>query len=99
MANKNGHGGVRPGSGRKSKAEELGLAELLNDAWPPDKQRACIRKLAQDAVSPMAAVRHPARLMLFSYAFGKPKERHEVEHAGEIVQIVEVMFTKADDGE
>lgn len=98
MATKNGHGGARPGSGRKTKAEILGLHELLTDAVPPAKQKEICRKLAQDALSPTPAVRHPARVLLLSYLYGKPTERHELTGAdgSDIKQIIEVIFTKAD---
>lgn len=81
MANGKNHGGARPGSGRKTKAEILGLAELIDEAWPPADQKAVIRKLARDCNNPSFAVRHPARILLLSYKFGKPTEKHELTGA------------------
>lgn len=78
----NNHGGARPGAGRKTKAEILGLAELIDEAWPPADQKKVIRKLSRDALSSTPAICHPARTLLLAYKFGKPTERHEVTGAG-----------------
>lgn len=76
----NGHGGKRPNSGRKSKAEELGLAALIKASWPEEEQRKAIKKLAQDCNDSEFHVRHESRKLLLAYTFGKPTEKHE--HAG-----------------
>ena len=70
------NGGARPGAGRKTKAEILGLAELIDSAWPTDKQKAVIKKLAQDCTDKDFHVRHEARKLLMAYKFGKPTEKH-----------------------
>lgn len=74
------NGGARPGAGRKTKAEILGLAELIDEAWPRAKQQAVIKKLAQDCTDDDFHTRHEARKLLLAYKFGKPTEKHE--HTG-----------------
>src|ERR1051326_5162264 len=77
---KPGNPGGRKGSGRKSKAEELGLEKLLQDCWSEKDRKACITKLAEDAKSDDFKIRHPSREMLFSYAYGRPKIQADVNH-------------------
>jgi hypothetical protein len=68
-------GGRRPGAGRKSKAEEVGLKRLLSECWTQDQRRKCVRALADRASrGDMEAVK-----LLFSYTFGKPKESQELK--------------------
>lgn len=68
-------GGAKGRSGRKSKAEEQGLAALLDRVWTPSDREAVIRKLHTNAV----AGNEKAAAILLSYAYGKPTER--VEHS------------------
>lgn len=73
MAGIKGKGGQPGRSGRKSRAEELGLQALLDKCWTPEDREACLRRLAAKAnEGEMEAVK-----LLFSYAFGKPKEHVE----------------------
>jgi hypothetical protein len=73
-------GGVRPNSGRKSRAEEMGLAALLDKCWSVADREACIRSLAKQASQgDIDAVK-----LLLSYAFGKPKESVDVQQSGRI---------------
>jgi hypothetical protein len=75
------NGGVRPNSGRKSKAEELGMAQLLDASLPAgafERIAKNLFKLATGA-NPKAAV--AAGSLLLAYRFGKPTEKHE--HGGE----------------
>lgn len=51
------HGGKRNNAGRKSKAEEFGLAELLNTAWPKEKQIAALQHIAS-FIAPTLKVTH-----------------------------------------
>lgn len=69
-----GHGGKREGAGRKTKAAELGLQELLDTCWPLSDRQATIKKLASLANrGNLQAVQ-----ILMSYTYGKPKERVEL---------------------
>lgn len=74
------NGGKRPNSGRKSKAEELGLPVLIDSRLPQEKWGKVIDNLYGFAIgsNPKAAV--GAASLLLAYKFGKPTERHE--HAG-----------------
>lgn len=73
------HGGKRANSGRKSKAEEFGLAALLDKVWTDTNRAKVIRNLHRFAVSktPQAV---SAASLLFAYAYGKPTERHELSN-------------------
>jgi hypothetical protein len=64
-------------SGRKSKAEELGLQELLDTCWPLADRGTAIKKLA--ALSNRGNLQ--ALQILMAYTYGKPKERHEITGA------------------
>lgn len=83
------NGGRRPNSGRKSKAEELGLVALLDKCWTLQDREQCIRGLAKSANDPLSNDRMDATKLLMSYAFGKPKE--SVEHSGKDGQVFEVV--------
>lgn len=69
-------GGKKGRSGRKSKAEEMGLAALLGECWTMDSRRAVIRKLSDLAQQG----NDKAAALLLAYAYGKPTEKHE--HSG-----------------
>jgi len=75
---KNNKGGARAGSGRKTKAEILGLAALIDASWPVADQQKVLTKLAQDCTDIDFHTRHEARKLLLAYKFGKPKETHEL---------------------
>lgn len=74
------NGGSRPRSGRKSKAEEMGLMALLDKCWSKKDREDCILALALTASDPKSDDRMDAVKLLMSYAFGKPKEK--IEHGG-----------------
>jgi len=80
----NGHGGKRNGAGRKTKAEILGLAELIDESWPLDEQKKVLAKLANDCISADFHTRHEARKLLLAYKFGKPKETHDLNVLGRL---------------
>lgn len=70
-----GVGGKKGRSGRKSKAEEMGLANLLDRVWVIADREDVIRTLHMKALGG----NEKAAALLLSYAYGKPKER--VEHS------------------
>lgn len=90
---KNNVGGARPGAGRKTKAQILGLAEMIDEAWPIPKQKEVIKKLAQDCLDDDFHIRQEARKLLLAYKFGKPTERHE--HTGLNSEPIKVDVTHA----
>jgi hypothetical protein len=66
----NGHGGARPGAGRKSKAQELKLFYLMAEAWPLSDRVAFLSVLAEKA----KAGDLDAGKVLLQYAYGRPRE-------------------------
>lgn len=74
------NGGVRPNSGRRSKAEEMGLPRLLEKCWTQEQREEVIEALHAQAVNGNI----PAAQLLLSYAYGKPTEKHEVNAGGSI---------------
>lgn len=71
---RSGSGGVRRNAGRKSKAEELGLAALLEECWTQDDRKDCITQLASKASDgDMESIK-----LLMAYAYGKPVDRKEI---------------------
>lgn len=77
-------GGKRVGAGRKSRAQELGLAELLDRAWPNAKRIKFFSELAKLAENPRTVQGMEAGKLLAAYTYGKPTERNEQEHSGSI---------------
>ena len=67
-------------SGRKSKADELGLQSLLDRAWPESKRVKFFSELAKLAETPRTPQGMEAGKLLAAYTYGKPTER--VEHSG-----------------
>lgn len=97
MAGKaNNHGGKRPGAGRKSKAEEMGLAALLNECFTDDSRRAVINSLIEDASSQVFAERDAARKLLLAYTFGQPSSKTELSTPEPLQQEIVVRFVKSD---
>lgn len=74
-------GGKRAGAGRKTKAQELGLAEIIDSVWTIPKQKNVLKQLVNDCSSSDFHQRHEARKLLLSYKFGKPTERKEITGA------------------
>lgn len=79
------HGGARPNAGRKKKAVEQGIADLMSESFPMEDRHRVVRALyfkAEEGDSKAAA-------LLFAYTYGKPKE--SVEHSGEIKSGIPVL--------
>lgn len=74
-----GVGGKKGRSGRKSKAEELGVQEWFDKNLPDSARVAIVKNLVRIAKGQDDKAAVSAATMLFSYTFGKPKER--VEHS------------------
>lgn len=70
------HGGRRANAGRKSKAEELELAGLLDRVWTLQDREDVIRALHARAIDG----NEKAASLLFAYAYGKPPERIQHEN-------------------
>lgn len=80
MVAKGQRGGARPNSGRKSKAEELGLVALLDKCWSQTEREKCIRALAKKAKDPLSRDFMESAKLLLAYCFGKPTEKHELSN-------------------
>lgn len=81
-----GRGGRRPGAGRKSRAEELGLQQLLAECITVAQRKKMLRELAKDAISKDFEVREPSRKLALAYLYGTPKQM--VELSGEMPLLV-----------
>lgn len=73
-----GVGGKKGRSGRKSRAEELGLKELLEDAFSSKDRKLVVENLCSIAKGDDAKAAVSAATLLFGYTFGKPTEKHEL---------------------
>lgn len=71
-------GGYRPGSGRKSKSEELKLAEKLQDA--SDEIIAMMKQMAMNGDKDMIK-------LYMGYMYGNPKVKTENETSMEITSV------------
>jgi hypothetical protein len=80
MAGVKGKGGQAGRSGRKSKAEEMGLSALLESAFTLQDRRDVIQNLTSIAKGDDLKAAVSAASLLLGYAFGKPTEKHE--HSG-----------------
>lgn len=82
-------GGKRDGSGRKSKAEEMGLPALIEEEIGVEGQRAIIQKLFAKAKE--GSYKH-MELLLY-YIYGKPQDHVDVTTAGDKIESVkEIIF-------
>jgi hypothetical protein len=92
MAGVKGNSGGKKGrSGRRPKAEEMGLVALLNKCFTPADREECIMKLAEDCLSSDFHERNESRKLLLAYTFGKPTEKHE--HSGADGDAIEIVIT------
>src|SRR4051794_18273521 len=75
---KGNRGGAKGRSGRKSKAEEMGLQALLDKCWTQADREKCLKVLAGNAkLGDMESIK-----LLMSYAYGKPVDRKEIAGKG-----------------
>lgn len=72
-------GGARPGSGRKSKADEIKLVEMMDSILTPQE---AWEKLAEFAQTDIVALK-----LWMEYRFGKPKQQVDVTTNGDSVNI------------
>lgn len=73
MAGIKGKGGQKGRSGRKTRAEELGLPRMLTECWKQSQRREVIEALHLAALTGSV----PAAALLMAYAYGKPTEKIE----------------------
>jgi hypothetical protein len=75
-------GGSREGSGRKTKAEELGLPKLIEEVIGLAGKKELIRKIYAQATEG----KEGSQKLLMEYIFGKPSEHIRLD--GELSQVV-----------
>lgn len=78
-----GHGGPRPNSGRKSKAEEMGLPKLIEEVIGVDGKKELVEKIFEKAKG--GSFLHAQ--MLMHYMYGKPQDNIDITSGGEIIAI------------
>lgn len=74
---KGNSGGKKGRSGRKSKAEEMGLKALLDKCFTQADRETLIKNLVKEARRAPLMNMEAAKLLL-AYTFGKPVEKHEL---------------------
>ena len=88
MGVKGQSGGKKGRSGRKSKADEMGLVSLLDECWTLAQRKECIRKLATLAgEGDMDAIK-----LLMAYTYGKPKESVDLNHHMKAMPVLNVVI-------
>jgi hypothetical protein len=78
-----GHGGPRPNSGRKSKAEEMGLPKLIEEVVGEVGKREVIQNIFEKAKG--GSFLHAQLLM--HYMYGKPQDNLDITSGGEVIAI------------
>lgn len=82
------NGGARPGSGRKSRGEELGLSELIDKCVTEKQQQDLIMLLFKEAME--GSYKH---MQLFlAYKFGRPSQFVDLTTKGGPINQHEVVF-------
>lgn len=83
------HGGQRNGSGRKSKAEEMGLPALIEEVIGEEGKRFLIQKIYSKANE--GSYLHQQLLM--HYIFGKPGDSVDITSKGQQIEgVKEIIF-------
>lgn len=83
-----GHGGSRKGSGRKSRAEEMGLPLLVEQVIGDQGKRDLLTKIHEQAKA--GSFNHQQLLM--QYIYGKPQDKLDVTTGGEKIETKEIIF-------
>jgi hypothetical protein len=83
-----GWGGSRRGSGRKSKAEEMGLPALIEEVIGTQGKRALIEKINEQAKA--GSFNHQQLLM--QYIYGKPQDDIDITTNGKDIASKEIIF-------
>jgi hypothetical protein len=77
-------GGVRPGAGRKSKAEEFGLTEKMDSIGKTDE---VLKSLYMIATNDKHKMQVEAQKLWLAYRLGKPQDNIDLTSNGEAVVI------------
>src|SRR5262245_54338393 len=79
-------GGRRKGSGRKAKEVEIELSKLLDAGWSLEEREKAISVFASRA----AEGDLNAFQLLLAYSYGKPTERYQHSHEGDLTFEVDI---------
>lgn len=82
--NENGHGGLRNGAGRKSKAEELELSAMIDEIAGEDGKKEILKKIIDQAKT--GSYKHQELFM--AYYFGKPNQKLDVTSKGKEISTI-----------
>lgn len=80
------HGGARAGSGRKTKAEILGLAEMLSSCISQEDEMAMWKMVKDEAISKKNI---GAAQFYIAYKYGKPTET--INQKSDITQVIKLI--------
>lgn len=86
-------GGKREGSGRKSKAEELGLPALIEEVIGEQGKKDLVAAIHKKAKSGS----FPHQQLLMHYIYGKPQEKIDVTSKGEEIRAFTLNVKPDDD--
>lgn len=78
------NGGKRPGAGRKTKAEEMGLPLLIEECIGEEGKRLLIQAIKKQALK--GSFMHQQLLM--QYIYGKPTDHVDHTSGGETIKTV-----------
>ncbi len=91
--NNNNHGGKRENSGRKTKAEEMGLPKLIEDVIGEKGKKALVQKLYDKAVTKGDV---KAITLLMAYIFGKPSDSGTLPVSEDDIESITINYIKPD---
>ena len=85
----NGHGGARPGAGRATRAEVMGLPMLIEDVIGEQGNIDIIKKIFEQAKG--GSFNHQQLIM--AYMYGKPSDHVDITTGGDKIETVkEIIF-------
>lgn len=87
MDKRKNNGGVRPNSGRKTKAEELGLKATLDKVFTEKDKQDVFKALLKQARGGSV----PHTQLLLAYYYGKPTETIKQDVVQDIKTIIEIV--------
>lgn len=85
------HGGARPNSGRKPKADEIAMIERMDAVMAPEEVWEALGKKVREGDGPCIKT-------WLEYRYGKPKQSVDVTSDGEKLPALAVQIVKPDEG-
>ena len=87
------NGGKREGAGRKTKAEEMGLPQLIEEVIGDEGKKKLVKTLYDNAV---VSKDIKAITLLMSYIYGKPSDSGILPVDKEDIQSITINYIKPD---